>query len=80
MPGSGYDNDRESSRGRFSRSEGTSSGSSSRSSGDRDNRRGSWFGDAEGHSEAARRGWEHRESRGRSSYDDDELGRSSRRR
>ncbi|MFD1807288.1 hypothetical protein ACFSHQ_01825 [Gemmobacter lanyuensis] len=60
---------------------------SSRGRGDdysRDHGQGGWFGDYEGHSEASRRGWEHRReddrgSGGRSSsrYDDDDR-RSSR--
>jgi hypothetical protein len=58
-------------------------GMSSRSSRDDDDRnQGGWFGDSEGHSEAARRGWEERgSSRGsRSSRDDDDdRGMSSRR-
>lgn len=56
------EDDRYSSRSRFS---------------GRDQGRGGWFGDSEGHSEAARRGWESREddrrgSRSRSRYEDDE--------
>jgi len=40
---------------------------------------GGWFGDSEGHSEAARRGWEDREggARGRSRDDDDHRNRDS---
>jgi hypothetical protein len=57
-------------------------GMSSRSSRDDDDRQGGWFGDSEGHSEAARRGWEERggsrSSRGNWDYDDD-RGMSSRR-
>ena len=50
----------------------------------RDQGHGGWFGDPEGHAEAARRGWDERErysSRGRSSgrYEDDNR-RSSRNR
>ena len=57
----------------------------SRSSRDDDRSQGGWFGDPEGHSEAARRGWEERSSsrsgngsRGRMSMrdDDDDRGRS----
>jgi len=55
--------------GRYSRGRGSERG------------QGGWFGDSEGHSEAARRGWEEREggsSSGRSSRRDDDEGRSSR--
>ena len=52
----------------------------------RDRGQGGWFGDSEGHAEAARRGWDHRRdddddrssSRGRSSRDDDDRDRDSR--
>lgn len=32
-----------------------------------------WYGDSEGHSEASRRGWEHREDDGRSRHDEDDY-------
>ncbi|MGD9738800.1 MAG: DUF892 family protein [Bauldia sp.] len=68
-----YDNDR-SYRSRSRDDDDYRSASRSRSRDDDDNRRqgrGGWFGDSEGHSEAARRGWEDRDDyRGRS-YDDD---------
>jgi hypothetical protein len=52
-------------------------GGSSRSSRDDDDRgHGGWFGDSEGHSEAARRGWDERGG-SRSGRDDDDR-RSSR--
>jgi hypothetical protein len=58
-------------------------GGSSRSSRDDDDRgQGGWFGDSEGHSEAARRGWEERggsRSSRSSRDDDDDRGMSSRR-
>ncbi len=42
----------------------------------RDRGQGGWFGDAEGHAEAARRGWDDRRSSDRD-YDDDRRGRSA---
>jgi hypothetical protein len=50
---------------------------SSSSGGGRDRGQGGWFGDSEGHSEAAREGWENR-GRGRSRDDDDDRGYRSR--
>jgi len=52
-------------------------GSSARGRGrDEDRGQGGWFGDPEGHSEASRRGWEHREGGYRTSgrYEDDDRG------
>lgn len=46
---------------------------SSGGSGGRDRGRGGWFGDPEGHSEASRRGWEHREGGSRGGRDDDDY-------
>ncbi len=81
----GYDDD----RGRSSRSSrdyDDDRGGSSRSGrgGDRGGQGSGWFGDSEGHSEAARRGWENRDdddrggrsggSRSSRGYDDDDRG------
>ena len=73
-----YDDRRGSSQ---SRSRGSESRGSTRRSDDDEGR--GWFGDSEGHSEAARRGWEDRQggssrSRGRDDDDDRRSGRSSR--
>jgi hypothetical protein len=68
-------------RGRSSRDDDDDRRSSRGGSSRGNEGRGGWFGDSEGHSEAARRGWEEREgssSRGRSSRDDDDDRRSSR--
>lgn len=45
--------------------------------GDRGRSHGGWFGDPEGHSEASRRGWEHRESSRSGRYEEDDRGRSA---
>src|SRR4051812_23883265 len=59
------DDDRRSSRSRSSRDDDNGRGQG----------RGGWFGDSEGHSEAARRGWREDDNgyRGRSSRDDDDY-------
>jgi ferritin-like metal-binding protein YciE len=62
------DDDRGSSRARSSRDDDDRRSSSRSRSSDDDRGQGGWFGDSEGHSEAARRGWEHR--------DDNRSGRS----
>jgi hemerythrin superfamily protein len=72
--GSSYDDD-DDDRGRSS-----GRGRSQSRSRDDDRSQGGWFGDSEGHSEAARRGWEERGSSSRSRSrddDDDNRGRSS---
>jgi hypothetical protein len=70
------DDDRRSSRGSSS-----SGGGRGRSSRDDDNDGRGWYGDSEGHSEAARLGWEHRGGggggRGRGGRDDDDDDRRS---
>lgn len=49
---------------------------SSQGGGGRDRGQGGWFGDSEGHSEASRRGWDHREGGSRGYDDDDRSARS----
>jgi hypothetical protein len=65
------------------RGRGSSRGGSSRSRGDDDDGgrgrgHGGWFGDSEGHSQAAREGWDDRGSSRSRGYDDDDRGGRSR--
>lgn len=83
----GYDDDRRSSRGRSYdddyRGASSRSGGGGRGDDGRNEGRGGWFGDPQGHSEASRRGWDERERSGSSrssrDYGDDRRGGGGRR-
>lgn len=66
------DDDRGGGRGRSGNDRDDDRYSSGGSRGGRDHGQGGWFGDPEGHSEASRRGWEHREGGSRYGRDDDD--------